>query len=493
VAISFLASLLGLGGISEKIRSIIDTVRTPINKAVDWVVGGAVKTFKKMFGGAIGWAKGKYEKGKAYVKGKVEAGKAYVKGKATALKDRLTGGGKGKDKDKRTSEAEHEVMAEQVVGELNATGTGDADYPTQRAKTEARAHDLERRYTPRLEPGIGMTVRFKSPEEDARDGGLDFEVVIAPNTTKVPGKVAVSGKPEGGAVPWDAPVVARLRALGLADGAIGRIFAKAKGSPADADHIKGQLLEELNNARHAAAPGAPATPGTAPAAEFIPGHEVEIPGSDVTDGIRGILGKEGDEPVVQVLKIYEAKSGKNALRKLGAERDRFSRISEENKAALRQEVIQDLMEEHYPEPAGAEDDPLISARHNAKYRKEVETKFAKDIDDRMKRKYEASEASGQASRDFERVLPNVDMETGADIPAQLKIRGVWHKVVRTTPRSTSVVAVLPKDLSQGEIPEKVAGQGIRLEVERSDLTQAQIVGIAGEVATAAAAAKSAKS
>src|SRR3954454_11175252 len=89
VAISFLASLLGLGGISEKIRSIIDTVRAPINKAVDWVVGGAVKTFKKMFGGAVGWAKGKYEKGKAFVKQKVEAGKAFVKGKVQALKGML--------------------------------------------------------------------------------------------------------------------------------------------------------------------------------------------------------------------------------------------------------------------------------------------------------------------------------------------------------------------------------------------------------------------
>jgi hypothetical protein len=97
LAISFLASLLGLGGISEKIRSVIDAVRSPINKAIDFVVGGAVKTFKKMFGPALAWAKGKYEKGKAYVKGKVEAGKAYVKGKAQGAKDwakRKAGGAK---------------------------------------------------------------------------------------------------------------------------------------------------------------------------------------------------------------------------------------------------------------------------------------------------------------------------------------------------------------------------------------------------------------
>ena len=69
LAISFLASLLGLGGISDKIREGIEMVRKPIEKAIDFVVVGAVKGFKKLFGGAIGWVKGKYEKGKAVGQG----------------------------------------------------------------------------------------------------------------------------------------------------------------------------------------------------------------------------------------------------------------------------------------------------------------------------------------------------------------------------------------------------------------------------------------
>ena len=80
LAISFLASLLGLGGISEKIRGVIEKVRAPINKAVDFVVLGALKGVKKLFGGATSW-----------VKGKVRAGKQWVKDKATAIKDRVTG------------------------------------------------------------------------------------------------------------------------------------------------------------------------------------------------------------------------------------------------------------------------------------------------------------------------------------------------------------------------------------------------------------------
>ena len=59
LAISFLASLLGLGGISEKIHSVIEKVQAPISKAVDFIVMGAVKGAKKLFGGAKKWIKGK--------------------------------------------------------------------------------------------------------------------------------------------------------------------------------------------------------------------------------------------------------------------------------------------------------------------------------------------------------------------------------------------------------------------------------------------------
>jgi len=101
LAISFLASLLGLGGITDKIREGIDKVRKPIEKAVDFVVMGAVKGFKKMFGGAVGWVKGKYEKGKQFVTDKATAAKEWGAGKVKGIKDRLTGG----DKDLEGAEA----------------------------------------------------------------------------------------------------------------------------------------------------------------------------------------------------------------------------------------------------------------------------------------------------------------------------------------------------------------------------------------------------
>jgi hypothetical protein len=53
VAISFLASLLGLDGISEKIKAIIAKIQAPINAAIDWVINkavGLVKAAGKLLG-----------------------------------------------------------------------------------------------------------------------------------------------------------------------------------------------------------------------------------------------------------------------------------------------------------------------------------------------------------------------------------------------------------------------------------------------------------
>ena len=81
LAISFLASLLGLGGISDKIRSIIDAVRSPINKAIDFVVGGAVKAFKKIAGPAMAWAKGKSRRARRSSRGRWRRGRPSSRGR----------------------------------------------------------------------------------------------------------------------------------------------------------------------------------------------------------------------------------------------------------------------------------------------------------------------------------------------------------------------------------------------------------------------------
>jgi len=75
VAISFLASLLGLGGIAGKVKEVIGKIRKPVNSLIDKVVGGALKMAKKA---GITKLIGKARTGVAWAKGKV---KGLFKGK----------------------------------------------------------------------------------------------------------------------------------------------------------------------------------------------------------------------------------------------------------------------------------------------------------------------------------------------------------------------------------------------------------------------------
>ncbi len=116
LAISFLASLLGLGGVGDKVRGIIEKVQGPINKAIDKVVTGAVKTFKKMFKGPIAkakkakqWVTDKVDKGKQWAKDKVEGAKGWARDTFTGKRGRgasssnATGTGPGEGHAKRGS------------------------------------------------------------------------------------------------------------------------------------------------------------------------------------------------------------------------------------------------------------------------------------------------------------------------------------------------------------------------------------------------------
>ena len=84
ILIGFLASVIGIGGIGQKIREIIGKLQKPVTKAIDFVI----KTGLKLAGPIIrglkgigGKVKAKVAAGKAWVKGKAEAGKKWVKGK----------------------------------------------------------------------------------------------------------------------------------------------------------------------------------------------------------------------------------------------------------------------------------------------------------------------------------------------------------------------------------------------------------------------------
>jgi hypothetical protein len=105
IIIGFLASVIGIGGIGQKIRQIIETLQKPVNKAIDFVIKTGLKLAGPIIRGLKGisgkikakvaagkaWVKGKIEAGKQWAKGKVEAGKKWVKGKVAAVKGKLAG------------------------------------------------------------------------------------------------------------------------------------------------------------------------------------------------------------------------------------------------------------------------------------------------------------------------------------------------------------------------------------------------------------------
>jgi hypothetical protein len=96
--LGFLASLLGLGGIGEKIKEILEKVQKPVMKVVDAVIKGALKLAGPIIRGVKGLvAKGKaaVAKGKAWVKGKLKgpesANSALVKQKVAEEVRKLSG------------------------------------------------------------------------------------------------------------------------------------------------------------------------------------------------------------------------------------------------------------------------------------------------------------------------------------------------------------------------------------------------------------------
>ena len=81
ILIGFIASVLGIGGIGEKIRSIIQAIQKPVNKALDFLIKTGLKLAGPIIRGIKGISakvKAKVAAGKAYVKGKIEAGKAAI-------------------------------------------------------------------------------------------------------------------------------------------------------------------------------------------------------------------------------------------------------------------------------------------------------------------------------------------------------------------------------------------------------------------------------
>jgi hypothetical protein len=111
VAISFLASLLGLGGISGVIRETIEKIQAPINRAIDWLIGKAVK-LAKAIGGFFGGKRNKIDEDDRPARPVEDLDEAQTAA-AAAVSARL-----GED----TSIAEAQSVLPQILRELQPLG-----------------------------------------------------------------------------------------------------------------------------------------------------------------------------------------------------------------------------------------------------------------------------------------------------------------------------------------------------------------------------------
>ncbi len=145
LAVTFIAGLVGLKDLPQKVGGIINKGKDVIGKALDWVVD----------------------------KAKIYAQKIGLGGKDSATN--------------------HETLANQAAAELEKTNGEDKDYDTLRQEKEKQARTIESKYTPQLEEGIKLTVEFENAEQDQQDNALDLTVVIAPNTTKKRVKIFATG------------------------------------------------------------------------------------------------------------------------------------------------------------------------------------------------------------------------------------------------------------------------------------------------------------
>lgn len=212
-----------------------------------------------------------------------------------------------------------------------------------------------------------------------------------------------------------------------------------------ADHVKGQMLEELMENRMVRmlrdpagkrALGLEAVEGQL---EFIPGHIIrDLDGYELTDGM--IVRLDGD--LVEVIAVFEAKAGKAASRGLGA------------KYTSRKKLPEDFVEEINAYAKDLFEELQEIARVNDK---PVGTTIEK-----IAGKLKQGEA-GQIERDIER-LSDATIYIGST-PTQIKF----------SPTRTKFFGVLPDDISSMNIRKKMRKEGIKnFEVMGVGITQKEL-------------------
>lgn len=166
VAISFLASLLGLGGISEVIRTNVEKIQAPVNKAIDWLIGKAVKLAKSIAG---------------------------------------LFGGKKKDQTEETNDPEHDAKVQAGLADIDQEeakfvkeGKIDRDQAEQVAVAVKGKHPIFRSITV-VDGGERWDYKYEASSGIAQGPGKNGILEVSALGSKPPGNSAVGALPASSA------------------------------------------------------------------------------------------------------------------------------------------------------------------------------------------------------------------------------------------------------------------------------------------------------
>jgi hypothetical protein len=77
----------------------------------------------------------------------------------------------------------HEQYAQEIEQKLKEKNHQFKDFDSFHAAKQNEAENLREQYQKNLKKGIKLSIDFKAPEADKKDGDIDVEIKIAPNTT----------------------------------------------------------------------------------------------------------------------------------------------------------------------------------------------------------------------------------------------------------------------------------------------------------------------
>ncbi len=216
VAIGFLAGLLGLGGLSDKIKEIIEKIQAPINAAIDWIINKAVQLAKSV-GSLFGGAKDKTPETKdPEHDAKVEIGKAAL----------------------NTEDKKHAKNGKITLDEATKVAASvKANHPIFKTLTVV---DGGQRWNYDYTASPGEIV-----EGEVKDG-TDEVLTVTLTSTKPPGEVLI--------VPVDAPDAPGRSAVGPLEPASEKLHLAAPGTPGAAGFFERKVGESVAKSQNLPAP-----------------------------------------------------------------------------------------------------------------------------------------------------------------------------------------------------------------------------------------------